>query len=230
MLRTKLFDFLTRLAVHHGRAVIFTGVLLTICSLFFATVYPKVEVKTNFSDMMGPDAQISKQKIYMEENFPNINTIQILLEGKNPDRLAEVAIGLETRLKTEEMVREVYLEQPIDFFIDHGLLYIPTQDLQLMTSAAEKWKGTGTDLLHDPSVQGLFSMFEKIAAAQAKKQTPVSIFTSQVFGQMLWDEGPYDGPGMEMGVAVDTRPMSESVQRKMTAMMKDTTLPSSEEK
>jgi len=230
MLRAKLFDFLTRLAVRHGTAVIFAGLILTVCSLIFTTVYPKVEVKTNFSDMMGPDAQISKQKIYMEENFPNINTIQILLEGNNPDRLAEVAIELETRLKTEEMVREVYLEQPIDFFIDHGLLYIPTEDLQLMTSAAEKWKGTGSDLLHDPSVTGLFTMFEKMAAAQAKQHTSVSVFTSQVFGRMLWNEGPYDGHGMEMGVAVDTRPMAESAQQKMTALMKDTTLPSSEEK
>jgi predicted RND superfamily exporter protein len=229
MLRSKLFDFLTRLAIRRGTAVILVGVICTVCSLIFAGVYPKVEVKTNFADMMGPDAEISKQKIYMEENFPNATTVQVLIEGNNPARLAEVAREVESALEQEPKVREVYLEQPIDFFIDHGLLYIPTEDLQLITASAEKWKDTGSGLLRDPSVHGLFDTFEQVGTAQTRQNASMSFFTSQVFGRILWNEGPWDGPGMELGLSVDTQEMKDKLNREVIDTLKDTTLPSSEE-
>ena len=94
MIRTALFEFLTRLAARHPVWVIVVGVLLTAVSVVSSTIYPGVEVKTNLSAMMGAETEPAIQQAYMETNFPNASTVQVFLEGKDPDRLAEIAIEI----------------------------------------------------------------------------------------------------------------------------------------
>jgi len=230
MLRSMLFDGLTKLATRYTWWVLGVSILVTVLSLVSAVVYPGVEVKTNFADMMGPDEEVSKTQKYVEANFPNVNTVQVLLEGHQPERLAQVARELEARLVKEPLVRDVYLEQPVDFFIDHSLLYVPEDELQQMVVQAEDWAETGGELLADPSVYGLFTMFEEVASDRMSQNNSVSMLTSQVFGRMLLDGGPWDSPGMEVGIKMDTQPMQDALDDKLNAAMKDTPLPSSEEK
>ena len=85
MLRSMLFDGLTKLATRYTWWVLGVSILVTVLSLVSAVVYPGVEVKTNFADMMGPDEEVSKTQKYVEANFPNVNTVQVLLEGHGKD-------------------------------------------------------------------------------------------------------------------------------------------------
>jgi hypothetical protein len=57
----------------------------------------------------------------------------VSIEGEGRERLIATARQLEKRFsERRDLVRNVYFEQDIDFFIRHALLYLPPEQLRLV--------------------------------------------------------------------------------------------------
>jgi uncharacterized protein len=225
MLRERFFAWLTRLIANHTTKVLVAGGVLTLISLFFAK---DIRVKTSFVDTLGTEDPVSKQQAYMQENFPGTRTLQVLLEGPDQEELIEAARAIETQmLAADDRVRAVYLEEPIDFFIDHGLLYMPLDNARVLEDSFTEWKDPLGRLISDPSFLGLVRLFDEMSAKQTAISDSVFVITSKMFGRVLLDGAPWQGPGMEVGLEVDTQPMRDLIAESMNEQLRDTPLPSS---
>ena len=136
-MRQRFFTLLTKIAIHHGTAVLIFATLATFISLLIST---QLQIKTNFKDLLGKQNPVSIQQSYIQDNFPVVSSVQILIEGLNEKRITSVAHALEARLKAApDLIEAVYLEQPLDFFIDHSLLYMDSTDLHLLNNTITQW-------------------------------------------------------------------------------------------
>ncbi len=224
MIRSRVFELLAILAARHPWKVVAVATALTLVSLGLATT---IEVKTNFKDTLGPEDPMAIQQAYMEENFPAASAVMIAIEGPD-DRLVEVAKEIEWRmLAKHEQVRSVYLEQPVDFFVSHGPLYTPTDDLRIGIATFSRWEGMLQSLLADPSLLGLMRVLEHIGLENTESGSVM--VTSRVFGRTLLGQGPWDGIGVQTGIQVDTAPLQERAKSRIHDALRAAPLPQSEE-
>ncbi len=226
MIRKLLFRLITRQAVHHTWAVLAACVVLTMVALGLAST---LELKTNFKDTLGPDDPLSIQEEYLEQNFPAVTTIMLAIEGNDRKKIISVAERLKDSLLASPEVRAVYLEQPLDYFISHALLYVPVDDLRVLDSVTAEWEDNVRGLLADPSFFKLIEVLEQVGARQSETNTTVELMTSKMFGRGLVGQGPWNGLGLEMGVSVDASKAQKLMDERWLETFRDAPLPQSQE-
>ena len=199
--------------------------LATILSLGVST---RLVIKTNFKDLLGPDDPVSIQQTYVEDNFPVVSSVRVLVEGLDEARLIEVGHDIAERLESEpDKVRMVTLEQPVDFFVEHSLLYLDVADLRLAESTlTERGDAVGA-LLADPSTVGLMAMLDAVVREQARPADAVATVNSRLFSQLALGDGPAEGLSADFGVALDTSPVAQQLTDQMIRTMKPLPLPGS---
>jgi len=223
--RERLFYALAALAARRSGAVLVVATVLTLLALILAS---RLEIKTSFKDTLGPDDPVAQQQTYLEQNFPGVNTVMVVIEGAEPERLVEVARALEAGfLERPDQVRSVYLEQPLDFFVSHGLLYQPLDDLRVLDATAAEWEDTFAHVLADPSLPGMTALIERVAEQRAGGAGAAAAISSRVFGRPLVGQGPWGGMGAEMGVQIDASPVRERVRQQVVDTLRELPLPQS---
>src|SRR5690606_3758129 len=127
----------------------------TLLTALSASLALRIEIKTSIADTMSKDEPVVERLAYLSENFPGAVTVQVVLEGKDEARLIEVAKELERGFRESELVRDVYLEQPVDFFRERALLYLPVEDLSVFLKVLARSEDSLAQLLADPTTLGL---------------------------------------------------------------------------
>lgn len=223
-MRAAMFRLFTRLAIHHTGVVLGVATLLTALSLWLAR---DIAVKTHFKDLLGEQDPIAQRLTYLQSNFPGLSSVRVLIEGRDPERLLEVGRALEERLRANpEQVRDVGLERPVDFFLDHGLLYLEEEDLRFATSVFAEHEDQLTALLRDPSTLGALRLIDTTLAEQSRPAGAVlSLQTQVVAGLDL--SNPTAAPRVVLQNQVDTRPVVGRFHRELIDAMRDTPLPGS---
>ena len=225
-MRTALFSFLTKLATHHGRTVLVVCGVLCLLSVYSSA---GLEIKTNFKDVLGSEDPIAIQQAYVESNFPGLSTVQVVIHGNDRDEIVAVAKEIEERtLDKPEFVSAVYLEQPIDFFLAHGLLYQSSADLRSSSLALDEWKPMLSALLADPSSLGMLRMLTAISQEMVQSSSAVIRVSSRMFGHLLLDQ-PQRGTGMAMDLEIDPSSMMGAFHENLLNTMESIPLPGSEE-
>ncbi len=224
MLRAAFFRFLTQLATRHARWVLLGTLALCAVSIALAS---SLQVKTNFKDMLGDDP-IAVQQTYLEENFPGISTIQFVLSGGDRASILDAAEALETRLlASPEQVSSVTLEQPVDFFLEHSLLYLPADDLRIAALSIERWSPTLKALVADPSTLGLMRGLDTLGERVSRSSSTVSHVRSRMYGSMLLDRP--DRTGMVTDIEVDSSALSEKLTGNIKRLIEPLPLPGSQD-
>ena len=224
-MRNALFKLLTRLASRHSYAVLLVATALTALSMAIAT---RLEVKTNFKDLLGPSAPVSIKLNYLQSNFPVMASVRILLEGRDQARLIEVGQQIEARLKAgPEHVQEVILEQPVDFFLDHGLLYLEEDDLRYMASVLDDHHDQLAELVRDPSTIGALGLMDRTLSTQSRPAGAVLVMQTQA-GANLDLSGPESSPAkVTLKNRLDTRPLMRTLNAELLQTMRVAPLPGS---
>lgn len=223
-MRKALFDLLARLGAVHSRAVLAASVVVTGIALVLAS---GLDLKLGFKDALGPDDPIAIQQTYLEGNFPGASTVLVAIEGGSRDRVIEVGHAVRDRLLARDDVAAVYLEQPVDFFVRHGLLYMPVEDLRLAEATVAEWQDPVSQVLRDPSLLGLTGLLAQVGERQSDRNGAGTMLMSRSFGRTLLGQGPWDGMGLEVGVEVDTQPIVDDARRQWLEAMRDLPLPHS---
>lgn len=221
-----LFTSLARLLARRPLTVLVVALLLTMASALLAL---RVEVKTSFKDTMSRDEPYVARLDYMSDNFPGAITVLAVVEGRDQDRLVEVARALEQGfLADEELVRAVYLEQDLDFFVRRALLYLPEEDLRVAHETLAAHEASLQRLLQDPSVLGLLRAVEEMGQGTFAAGDAVFTLSTQVFGDVLWDELARGRPAAELGVRVDTAPLGRRLSRRTLDTLERAPMPPSD--
>lgn len=226
-MQSAMFRFLARLATRHPWAVLAVSTLLTVISVAVST---DLQIKTNFKDLLGPDAPVSKKLDYLQSNFPVMASVRILLEGRDPARLIAVGEAIEKRLKPDtEHVHEVILEQPVDFFLDHGLLYMDEDDLRYVAAVLDEHHDQLAELVRDPSTIGALSLLDRSLASQSRPAGAVLTLSTQAGGDLDLSGGDSVPPRVSLKNTLDTRPLLRTVNGELLRTLRVAPLPGSSE-
>jgi predicted RND superfamily exporter protein len=218
---------MARLGARRPWLVLAVALALCVVSALFAL---RIEVRTGLQDTMSPADPMVQRLSYLSENFPGAITVLAVLEGAEPDRLVEVAHQLEEGFAKSEHVRDVYLEQPVDFFARRGLLYLDPADLRVGLEALEEARPSLQRLLGDPSMLGLLRAAEDVAHDSFPASDSVFTLSTRVFGRVLTDELLKGRPAARVGVRVDTDPLARRLDDVTVDTMKRAPLPPSDER
>jgi hopanoid biosynthesis associated RND transporter like protein HpnN len=109
-------------------------ILLFVIASGFTLRYTMENLKfdTNTVDMISTDVPFQKNRIKLQETFPqDVNTILLLVVGKTPEETAAAVkrIGSELRADTANF-NSVYIPDEGEFFAQNGLLYLSQKELE----------------------------------------------------------------------------------------------------
>ena len=222
---------LARLLARYFLYVVGASVLLSILSGALAL---KLDVKTAFQDVLSPQEPTVARLRYLSENFPGAVTIQVVVEGRDPERIIAVAKALEGDLLDAnnpgaDLLRAVYLEGPTDFFARRALLYLNMEDLRQIEATVAKQSDTLSILLEDPSTLGLLRATESLGAATFGTEEASLTLTSRVFGRVFVDQLLNGRPAATVGVKVDPTTITDKLDAQTIAAMKNAPVPPSDQ-
>jgi len=223
----KLWRLLAQTGARRSWAVIIVASLVTAVALLLAT---RIEVRTAMQDTMSPDDPLVKRLAYLGENFPGAVTVTVVLEGTEPTRLIEVATKMRGLLLKKPSVRNVYLEQPVDFFARHALVYLPPGELRAALEIFEDNQASLRSLLADPTTLGLMRAAGAIADESFPASDSVLTLSSRVFGRVLVDELLAGRPAARVGLRLDTQPLQDRLEERTLDVMRRAPLPPSDER
>lgn len=103
-----------------------------------------------------------------EQTFPQFSDeIQIVIDGASPEVAAEAQRRLARALEGSDLFEEIYAPFGGEFFERHALLYLETDELEDLAARLHDYAPLWSRLEEDPSLSGLASAVERIAADSA---------------------------------------------------------------
>jgi hopanoid biosynthesis associated RND transporter like protein HpnN len=122
------YQTLVRLTLHRRRVLVIALVLVTALLGVFAA---RVQVKTNFKDLLGEDRPVMQAYDALRENYPDASSIFIVLEGTSAEDLVAAGDRLASALEADnEWVQEVRWQENMGFFRRYALILEQTKALK----------------------------------------------------------------------------------------------------
>jgi hopanoid biosynthesis associated RND transporter like protein HpnN len=122
------YQTLVRLTLHRRRVLVIALVLVTALLGVFAA---RVQVKTNFKDLLGEDRPVMQAYDALRENYPDASSIFIVLEGTSAEDLVAAGDRLASALEADnEWVQEVRWQENMGFFRRFALILEQTKALK----------------------------------------------------------------------------------------------------
>ncbi|MCB9765670.1 MAG: MMPL family transporter [Alphaproteobacteria bacterium] len=201
--------------------------LATAASLAITT---QIELRTSFKDLLGEQDPVAQQLAYFEDNFPIASTVRVLMEGRDPDRLIAAGAALTERLEAHpDRIRYVAFEQPVDFFVEHSLLYLDVDDLRFAEASLAEQQAPLRALMADPSALGMMGGLDALMAEQARPADTVARINSRVFGELELGDAPESGQAANVGLALNTGSINRQLSEQLIRTIEPLPLPPSRE-
>ena len=126
-------------------------------------------VNTNTADMISIELPFQRNRLKLEEAFPqDANTVLLLLEGDSPEQTAEVVKRVSAGLRErKDFVKSVYVPDEGDFFARNGLLYLGDKELETAANQLAKAQPFIGRLSQDNSLGGFFEILGQAVKASA---------------------------------------------------------------
>ncbi len=208
------------------RTVLLVCLALSLLSLLAAQ---RIVVRTSFWDTMSEQEPSIARIRYLASNFPSAITVQVAVEGNEPGRLIEVGEQLrEALLRDRKLVRNVYLEQPIDFFQRRALLYLPADELRLLDGELARHSAELEALAVDPSVLGLMRALDTMGGQMFPAASSMTTLSTRVFAAPLMEQILAGRPAAQLGLKVDTSPLQRRVEESTLQAMRQVPVPPSD--
>lgn len=94
-------------SLSHGRRAMFTAAVITLFGVF--SVYTALQVRignpVEGSNLLWPDSEYNEAVRAINDNFPGVNTLEIVLEAKNPKNPSRVARQADTVMTAFQLQR-----------------------------------------------------------------------------------------------------------------------------
>ncbi len=121
---------IVNLTLRHRRILIVALLALTAFLGIFAS---RVDIKTNFKDLLAPDRPVMVAYKALQANYPDASAVFVVIEGNSAENIVPAGDRLSSLLQADsEWVRAVRWQEDMDFFRRYGLLLQKTKDLTKM--------------------------------------------------------------------------------------------------
>jgi hopanoid biosynthesis associated RND transporter like protein HpnN len=122
-----------------------------------------ISFNSDTSEMLSPDLPFRKANVAYRQVFPDYrNAILIVIDGSNPDRVADGARALAARLgQAPALIPRVIYPAADPFFRQNGLLYLSTDKLADVSDSVAQNQAFLATLANDPSLRGMFGLLRR---------------------------------------------------------------------
>lgn len=130
------------------------------CGLTLQYTMEHLKVNTNTAELISPDMPFQRNRIALEQAFPqDIGTILLLVEGDTPESTAAAVKRTTQQLRGNPAdFTSVYVPTEGDFLARNGLLYLSMNELEDLTNQLAKAQPFIGRLSKDNSLRGLFGI------------------------------------------------------------------------
>jgi hopanoid biosynthesis associated RND transporter like protein HpnN len=148
--------------VRHARTVAVGILIVTVLTGFY--VARNLDINTNDTDMLSAELPFRQNAIAVDKAFPQLSdNLVVVLDGRNPDRLADAADVLVAELRKHDAVLGTVFDPASEpLFRKNGLLYKKPDELNKLLDRlidAQPFLGR---LWSDPTIVGLFGAIELV--------------------------------------------------------------------
>ena len=210
----KFYTILVNLTLRRRRLLVGLIIGVTLVLGFFAA---RIEIKTNFKDLLSASAPVMRAYDQMRENYPYSSSVFVVLEGKDTSKLTAVGDALAVRLQADkEWVHDVQWREDMDFFRKHSLILQKTEDLEK----------TEKDLADHPKLFEQMFVGFNLADFLAGTNAAFSDYDTQSSvkqdeGELVRDMGYYQGLFAAIEAGVSGNVSAFAIDRSLTDLMTD---------
>jgi hopanoid biosynthesis associated RND transporter like protein HpnN len=162
-----------RFCERRAALVLAAAVLLAILSVVY--VVHAFRMDTDTANMISPDLPWRKQVAHFNDLFPqNTGLLVIVIDGKTPDAAEDATAALFAKLKDRgDLFTAARRPAGGPYFEQHGLLYLPTDQVQKISDSVIEAQPFIGSLTADPSLRGLFNTLSTFVQGVQANQVPI---------------------------------------------------------
>src|SRR5581483_2717785 len=163
-----------RFCEQRAALVLIASVLLAIASVVF--VVHAFRMDTDTANMISPELSWRKEVAHFNDLFPqNTGLLVIVVDGKTPDAAEDATAALYEKIKARtDLFSSVRRPDGGSYFEQHGLLYLPTEQVQKISDSVIEAQPFIGSLTADPSLRGLFNTLSTFVQGVQANQVPIS--------------------------------------------------------
>ena len=130
------------------------------CGLTLRYTMDHLKVNTNTANMISLELPFQKNRIALEQAFPqDIGTAILLVEGKTPETTAAAVKKIVALIQQDAThFSGIHVPDDSEFFARNGLLYLSLEDLEKLTNQLANAQPFIGRLTEDNSLRGLFGI------------------------------------------------------------------------
>jgi hopanoid biosynthesis associated RND transporter like protein HpnN len=132
---TRVVEGLYRAILSHPKTVLVLAGIITIAA---GLVLPKVNITTDRASMVKGDSPYMRRYSEVSSLFGNPLTGVVVLSGNDREKLHAAADEMVATYRQSTHVRDVFHRVDLSFFETHGILYLPTKNVQLLGRLMEQ--------------------------------------------------------------------------------------------
>lgn len=158
------------------RAVLVVGLMLLAAILATVYVVHAFRMDTDTANMISPTLPWRQQVAHFNELFPqNTGLLVVVVDGKTPDATEDATAALFQKMQSRtDLFMSVRRPDGGPYFEQHGLLYLPKNEVQKIADSVIQAQPFIGSLTADPSLRGLFNTLSTFVQGVETNAIPIS--------------------------------------------------------
>jgi hopanoid biosynthesis associated RND transporter like protein HpnN len=158
------------------RAVAVVATLFLVAVLAAIFVVHAFKMDTDTANMISPTLPWRQQVAHFNELFPqNTGLLVVVVDGKTPDATEDATAALFEKMQTRtDLFISVRRPDGGPYFQQHGMLYLPTDQVQKIADSVIEAQPFIGSLTADPSLRGLFNTLSTFVQGVEQGAVPIS--------------------------------------------------------
>jgi hopanoid biosynthesis associated RND transporter like protein HpnN len=163
-------------SVCERRAVSVLISLVVLAAIAVVYVVLSFRMDTDTANMISPTLPWRQQVAHFNQLFPtNTGLLVVVVDGKTPDAAEDATAALFQSMRgRNDLFTTVRRPDGGAFFEQHGLLYLPTDQVQKIADSVISAQPFIGSLTADPSLRGLFNTLANFVQGVETKDVPIS--------------------------------------------------------
>ena len=134
------------------RLVLVAAALLTTLAGYIAS---QLQVDSDLRRLLPGDHEVVVNLEKIEETFGSTGSVNVVVKGEDAEARHAFTVALAEALQGHELLRDVDYRLPSDFFVEHALYYLSSEDMAELNERIEAWQhyeacSVGDHCLTDP--------------------------------------------------------------------------------
>jgi hopanoid biosynthesis associated RND transporter like protein HpnN len=158
------------------RAIAVVAALLVAAILAAIFVVHAFKMDTDTANMISPTLPWRQQVAHFNELFPqNTGLLVVVVDGKTPDATEDATAALFQKMQTRtDLFMSVRRPDGGPYFEQHGLLYLPKDEVQKIADSVIEAQPFIGSLTADPSLRGLFNTLSTFVQGVEAGAVPIN--------------------------------------------------------